>query len=142
MTPSPPPLQHDEQINFVFLSTSTWTFFVCLFYFWFDLRYEICALLRLLACPNLPSAMLALVHCVPWLVDRGCCGSLRGLAALTMSASFSSDRTQKYLYVIKLMASVDVLLIYTMFVHSRSPWKSNKLRIRRVLCIIKQLNTN
>lgn len=31
-----------------------------------------------------------------------------------VSATFSCDRTQKYLYEIKLMGSVDVLLIYTM----------------------------
>lgn len=33
---------------------------------------------------------------------------------VAVSASFSCDRTQKYLYEIKLMAFVDVLLIYTM----------------------------
>lgn len=33
---------------------------------------------------------------------------------VAVSASFSCDRTQKYLCEIKLMAFVDVLLIYTM----------------------------
>lgn len=36
------------------------------------------------------------------------------IVGVAVSASFSCDRTQKYLYEIKLMAFVDVLLIYTM----------------------------